>query len=235
MTALLEVSELRADYGGHLALDGVSASVQEGEILLVAGHNGAGKTTLLRACLGLVPLRRGRVTFAGHDLTALPTHRRLALGIALVPQGRGCFPNLTVAENLTLAGSRGTSTPVPLEARRESVHALFPALPRIQRRLAGRLSGGQQQMLAVGMTLMKSPRLLLLDEPSVGLAPRLVDEIFDLVSKVRAEARITTVLVEQNVGQAARVCDRVLVLNAGRVAKDLAPAELTDAVLWEVF
>jgi len=232
---LLEASAVRVDYGGHLALDGVSAGVREGEILLVAGHNGAGKTTLLNACLGTAPVREGRVVFAGADVTALPTYRRLELGLALVPQGRGSFPNLTVAENLTLAGSRGTATRTPIAARRERVHALFPALSRFARRAAGGLSGGQQQMLAIGMTLMKEPRLLLLDEPSIGLAPRLVEEIFALVARIRAEQRITTVLVEQNVGQAARISDRVLILNAGRVARELAPAELTDEVLWGSF
>jgi branched-chain amino acid transport system ATP-binding protein len=232
---LLEASALRVDYGGHLALDGVSCGVREGEILLVAGHNGAGKTTLLRAFLGMVPLQDGRILFSGQEVSAFPAHRRLELGVALVPQGRGSFPNLTVAENLTLAGSRGTATRTPLEVRREKVHALFPALARFGRRAAGGLSGGQQQMLAIGMTLMKEPRLLLLDEPSIGLAPKLVDEIFELVARIRAEQGITTILVEQNVGHAARICGRVLILNAGRIARELAPGDLTDAVLWESF
>ena len=231
----LELHQLRADYGGHLALDGVSLSAAQGEILLVAGHNGAGKSTLLKSIVGMVPLRAGRVLLEDRDLTRLPTYERLALGIALVPQGRGSFPNLTVAENLALAGSRGTVTRVPLQARLDQVFQLFPALPAFRERLAGRLSGGQQQMLAIGMTLMKQPRLLLLDEPSVGLAPRLVEEIFDLVARIRDEQRIATVLVEQNVGQAARICDRIVILNAGGMVKDLRPAELTDAILWETF
>jgi branched-chain amino acid transport system ATP-binding protein len=231
----LELSDLRADYGGHLALDGVSLTAAAGEILLVAGHNGAGKSTLLKSVIGTVGLLGGRVALEGRDLTRLPTEERLALGIALAPQGRGSFPNLTVAENLALAGSRGTVTRAPLAQRLEQVFHLFPALPAFRQRLAGRLSGGQQQMLAIGMTLMKQPRLLLLDEPSVGLAPRLVEEILELVARIRDEQHIATVLVEQNVGQASRICDRIVILNAGRVVKDLRPAELTDAILWESF
>jgi branched-chain amino acid transport system ATP-binding protein len=232
---LLDASALRVVYGGHLALDGVSLGVQPGEILLVAGHNGAGKTTLLRACLGMVAVSDGSVRFAGEDVSLLPARRRLELGMALVPQGRGSFPNLTVAENLTLAGSRGTAAKTPIDARRERVHTLFPVLARFSGRLAGMLSGGQQQMLAIGMMLMKEPRLLLLDEPSIGLAPRVVEEILELVQRVRYEQGITTVLVEQNLGLAARICDRLVILNAGRVARELAPGELTHAILWESF
>lgn len=231
----LEVREVRADYGGHVALDGVSLSVASGEILLLAGHNGAGKTTLLKACMGMVPLRGGEVLLDGDPVTQLPTDARLARGIALVPQGRGSFPNLTILENLRLAGLRGTATALPLEERVERVCGRFPVLGRMSGRLAGRLSGGQQQMLALGMALMKEPRVLLLDEPSIGLAPRVVEEIFELVLSVRQERGTTTVLVEQSLGQAARICDRVVILNAGRLAAALRPSELTEAVLWKAF
>jgi ABC-type branched-subunit amino acid transport system ATPase component len=231
----LEVRDVRADYGGHVALDGVSAQVASGEILLVAGHNGAGKSTLLKACMGMVPLRGGEVLLGGEAVTRLPTDARLDRGIALVPQGRGSFPNLTVLENLRLAGLRGTSTRLPLEERLEKVRGRFPVLGQMSGRLAGRLSGGQQQMLAIGMALMKEPSVLLLDEPSIGLAPRVVEEIFELVLSVRQERGTTTVLVEQNLGQAARICDRVVILNAGRLAAALKPSELTEAVLWKAF
>jgi branched-chain amino acid transport system ATP-binding protein len=183
----------------------------------------------------MVPLSGGEVLLGGDAVTQLPTDARLARGIALVPQGRGSFPNLTVLENLRLAGLRGTSTKLPLEERVESVCGRFPVLGQMSGRLAGRLSGGQQQMLAIGMALMKEPRVLLLDEPSIGLAPRVVEEIFELVLRVREERGTTTVLVEQSLGQAARICDRVAILNAGRLAAALQPSELSEALLWKAF
>jgi branched-chain amino acid transport system ATP-binding protein len=212
---LLTVEDLRVSYGGIRALHGLSLEVYEGEIVTLIGANGAGKSTLLRALSGLVPVAGGRIHFAGRDLSGVPAHRRVALGLAHVPEGRGLFANLTVAENLRLATWTRRDRPGVAEDY-DRVFALFPRLAERRAQLAGSLSGGEQQMLAIGRALMTRGRLLLLDEPSMGLAPVLVREIFSTLAAINA-AGTTILLVEQNARQALKLAQRGYVLETGRL------------------
>lgn len=219
---LLVVEGLEVAYGPVVALRGIDLEVRGGEVVTLIGANGAGKTTTLRALSGLVRPRRGRILWRGQDLTRLPPHRIVAAGIAHVPEGRRIFANLTVEENLRLAtyGSRlapyGSPGRRAVAARLEEVYALFPRLAERRRQPGGTLSGGEQQMLALGRALMTRPALLLLDEPSMGLAPRLVEEItFTLAGLPRAGTAL--LLVEQNAALALELASRAYVLEAGRV------------------
>ena len=211
---LLSVADLEVDYGRIRAVRGVSLDVAEGEIVTLVGANGAGKTSILRAISGMVPYA-GRIDFRGQDLRRLAAHQRVALGIAHVPEGRGIFSNLTVGENLTLAtwGRRDRSA---IKADLERVHALFPRLAERAPQLAGMLSGGEQQMLAVGRALMSRGKLLLLDEPSMGLSPILVRDIFRVLREINT-AGTTILLVEQNAHLALQLAGRAWVLQNGRV------------------
>lgn len=211
--ALLSIQDLHVAYGNILALQGVSLEVREGEIVTLIGANGAGKSTLLRAISGIVPIRSGRITFRGADLGAIPAHRIVEMGVAHVPEGRGIFANLTVLENLKLSTwSRKDRKNLRQDYQR--VFDLFPRLAERQAQLAGTLSGGEQQMLAVGRALMTRGRLVLLDEPSMGLAPVLVREIFQTVREINA-AGTTILLVEQNARQALKLAHRGYVLETG--------------------
>jgi branched-chain amino acid transport system ATP-binding protein len=218
---LLDVSGLDAWYGDFQALFDVSISVGEGEVVAIIGANGAGKSTLLRTIAGLQPRTTGSLTFDGAALAGVPAHRRVALGISLVPEGRRIFPSLSVEENLLVGAqaSRPGSWTVP------AVLELFPLLGDKRRRGGSQLSGGEQQALAIGRGLMANPRLLLLDEVSLGLAPIVVRRIYEALPAIRA-AGITVVLVEQDIGQALGAADRVYCLLEGRVALESAPAEL---------
>lgn len=222
--ALLSIQDLHVAYGNILALQGISLEVREGEIVTLIGANGAGKSTLLRAISGIVPIRSGRITFRGADLGAIPAHRIVEMGVAHVPEGRGIFANLTVLENLKLSTwSRKDRKDLRQDYQR--VFDLFPRLAERQTQLAGTLSGGEQQMLAVGRALMTRGRLVLLDEPSMGLAPVLVREIFQTVREINT-AGTTILLVEQNARQALKLAHRGYVLETGRLtvagnAKDL--------------
>jgi len=212
MRPLLELDSADIFHGDLQAVFGVSVSIGEGEVLALVGANGAGKTTLLRTIAGLVPLRRGRLSFAGEPIASLPAERIAALGVAMVPEGRLLFPSLGVEENLlmgTLTRRRGPWT-------LDSVYALFPMLRELRLRNAMRLSGGQQQMVAIGRALMSNPRLLLCDELSLGLAPLVVDEIYRAFERIRADG-LAIVLVEQDVRRARAVSDRMLCLLKGRV------------------
>jgi branched-chain amino acid transport system ATP-binding protein len=235
---LLVVEDLRVSYGGIRALHGVSLEVREGEIVTLIGANGAGKSTLLRTLSGLVPAQSGRISFAGRDLDGAPAHRRVALGLAHVPEGRGLFGNLTVAENLRLATWTRRDKPAVTEDYAR-VFALFPRLAERRAQLAGSLSGGEQQMLAIGRALMTHGRLLLLDEPSMGLAPVLVREIFATLAAINADGT-TLLLVEQNARQALKLAQRAYVLETGRVllaglAADLRQnPQVLDAYLGEL-
>jgi branched-chain amino acid transport system ATP-binding protein len=215
---VLSVRDVDAGYGGSTALHGASIDVAAGETVALVGANGAGKSTLLKTISGLVRVRRGAIVFNGTDVTALPASRRVALGIAHVPEGREVFGTLTVAENLEIgayaAARRSASREI--DARRDEVLARFPALRDRLDRSAAELSGGQQQMLAIGRGLMAGPRLLLLDEPSLGLAPTLVHEIFAIVRELRT-AGIGVLIAEQNARMALGVADRGYVLENGRV------------------
>ncbi len=212
---LLEVNDLRVAYGAIRALNGVGFCVDEGEIVTLIGSNGAGKSTTLRALSGLVPAMSGTAMYRGTDLTKMPPHKIVAMGIAHVPEGRRIFPNLTVMENLQLA-TYARREKGPFAADFERVFKIFPRLKERTRQLAGTLSGGEQQMLALGRALMSNATLLLLDEPSMGLAPVLVDEIFEVIQEINRLGR-TIVLVEQNAYVALEVAHRGYVLRNGEI------------------
>jgi branched-chain amino acid transport system ATP-binding protein len=218
---LLRVSGLDAWYGDFQALFDVSVSVAEAEVVAIIGANGAGKSTLLGTIAGLLPRTAGSVTFDGRELAGMPAHRRVALGISMVPEGRRIFPSLSVEENLLVGAQARRPGPWTVAA----VLELFPLLADKRQRGGSQLSGGEQQALAIGRGLMANPRLLLLDEVSLGLAPIVVRRIYEALPAIRA-AGITVVLVEQDIGQALGAADRVYCLLEGRVALESAPAEL---------
>jgi len=222
----LAVGSLTAGYGRVAVLHDIDLHVADGEMVTVVGANGAGKSTLLKVIAGLVPARRGTVSFEGRDITRLKAERRVDLGMALVPEGRRLFGPLTVAENLELgAYSRRRSGPEALDRVRETVFDLFPQLSERSAQPAATLSGGEQQMLAIGRALMSSPRLLLLDEPSLGLAPLVVKEIFAALDRLRADG-VTVLLVEQDARLALKHADRGYVLRTGGVALSGTAADL---------
>jgi branched-chain amino acid transport system ATP-binding protein len=213
---MLAIESVAAGYGDLLAVRAMSLEIHPGECVALIGANGAGKTTTLRAIAGLLPLRAGRILFEGHSLAGLDPRQIVALGLAHVPEGRQLFPSLTVLENLEM----GARTPAARAARRDSldeVFALFPRLRERERQAAGTLSGGEQQMLAIGRGLMARPRLLLLDEPSLGLAPLAVRSILEIVETVNRRGT-TILLVEQNVRRALGLCHRGYVVENGAVA-----------------
>ncbi|HUI97032.1 MAG TPA: ABC transporter ATP-binding protein [Xanthobacteraceae bacterium] len=212
---MLEVSNLRVSYGGINAVKGIDFAVGAGELVTLIGANGAGKTTTLRALTGLVRPAAGRVRYNGADITALPSHQLVRRGIALVPEGRGVFAQLTVDENLAM-GAYARSDEAAISADRDRVFTLFPRLAERRRQTAGTLSGGEQQMLAIGRALMSRPRLLLLDEPSMGLAPLMVQKIFETVRAIAATG-VTMLLVEQNAKLALEICSRGYVMESGEI------------------
>lgn len=212
---MLEATELQSAYGRILALKGVSLRVETGEITALVGGNGAGKTTLLRCLSGVQPVSGGRVTFHGEDITAWSPHRRVAAGIAQSPEGRQVFGPLSVEDNLRLGAFRRGRADT--EAGLDRVFDMFPILKEKRALQAAGLSGGQQQMLAIGRALMSQPRLLLLDEPSMGLAPLLVDQILDAVVALK-RAGMTVLLVEQNANAALAIADCGYVIETGRIA-----------------
>jgi branched-chain amino acid transport system ATP-binding protein len=219
---MLELGALNSSYGRIPALAGIDLKVEEGELVALVGANGAGKSTLLRVISGVQPAS-GRILFRGEDISAASPERRVRMGIVQVPEGRQVFGPLSVEDNLRLGAY--TRTRAESDAELERVYELFPALKERRRQAAGVLSGGQQQMLAMGRGLMAKPRLLLLDEPSMGLAPRLVEEIFARVRVLKA-ARTTLFLVDQNARAALAVADRGYVLEAGRIVLAGTGAEL---------
>src|SRR3954454_10417575 len=220
---MLAIENLRSGYGRIEALHGVSLNVAKGEIVALVGANGAGKTTLLRAISGVQPIFGGRILFDGKPIERLAPHTRVALGIAQVPEGRQVFAPLSVEDNLRLGA--WTQAASSIAASLASVYALFPMLDERRNNPAGALSGGQQQMLAVGRALMAKPKLLLLDEPSMGLAPKLVEQILKAVADLR-NTGLTVLLVEQNARAALAIADRGYVLETGRIATSGTSAEL---------
>ncbi len=221
---MLRVDDLSVDYAGALALDGVSLEVNEGEVVGVIGNNGAGKTSLLRAISGMVD-RRGRITMDGKEISGLPSHEIPSHGIAHVPEGRRLFPYLSVEDNLAL-GAYAHGQPSPEGFHR--IYELFPLLKERRFQAAGTLSGGEQQMAAIGRALMLQPRLLMLDEPSLGLAPMLVESIYKTIGELREQGE-TILLVEQNVGECLEVSDRTYVLQTGRIIRSGPSAELRES------
>jgi len=225
---MLTLSNVDAGYGSFQALFGATLEVNAGEAVAVIGPNGAGKTTLMRVISGLIPARAGAMSMEGVDLTATPPHQIIELGIAHVPENRRLFPRMTVEDNLRM-GAYMPAARSNFENRRDFVYELFPRMKERRHQLAGTMSGGEQQMCAIGRALMSEPKLLLLDEPSAGLAPVIVQRIFELVGQIRAEG-LTVLIVEQNVQQVLKVVDRAYVLEAGSIrmsgsAKELAESE----------
>ncbi len=224
---MLEVRTLAVDYGKHVALHGVSLDVKEGETVVILGANGAGKSTLLKAVAGLVRPRAGTsIRFAGAEVTRLPAHEVLERGIALVPEGRGIFPDLTVAENLML-GAYARRARKDEAANLAMVLDLFPRLAERRRQTVSTMSGGEQQMVAIGRALMSAPTILMLDEPSLGLAPVLVGELFQSLAKV-GRAGVSLLIVEQNVRISLSIADRGYLLEAGRMVGEGQAAKLAD-------
>ena len=229
--SLLQVHDLHVAYGaGVRALQGVSLRVEPGEVVALIGANGAGKTTLLKAIAGLVEPQAGEVTVDGHAIGAVDAADRVKLGVALVPEGRRLFSRLSVAENLTL-GSFSNRDPGHRREMLERIHALFPVLRERARQRAGTLSGGEAQMLAIARALMSRPRFLMLDEPSLGIMPRLVDQVMDALRRLHETEGLTMFLVEQNVPAALDLADRGYVLQTGRVVLEGRSAELRDSDL----
>ena len=212
---LLEVSAVRARYGAIEALKGVSLTVGEGEVVTLIGSNGAGKSTTLRSIAGLTPASAGRITYDGEDITGVPADEIVTRGIALSPEGRRCFARMTVRENLDLGAYRRRDS-AAIAADMERVFSLFPRLKERVDQKAGTMSGGEQQMLAIGRALMASPRLLLLDEPSLGIAPVLVDRIYETIGEIHRSG-VAILLVEQNASRALDAAGRGYVLETGRV------------------
>jgi branched-chain amino acid transport system ATP-binding protein len=213
---MLNLDSVNVSYGAIQAVRGVSIEVPKGEVVTIIGANGAGKSTLLKSIVGLEPVAAGRVVLDGRDITATPPHRRTALGVALSPEGRGVFPDQSVRDNLLLGAYSRTSDTTRTEEKIERSFGLFPRLRERQEQFAGTLSGGEQQMLAIARALMSEPKLLLLDEPSLGLAPLIIKDIFKTIRTLR-ETGLTILLVEQMANQALGVADHAYVLETGRI------------------
>jgi branched-chain amino acid transport system ATP-binding protein len=222
---LLEVEDIHTFYGSIEALKGVSLTVEEGEVVTLIGANGAGKSTTLRSISGLTPASTGRVCFEGEDLTRVPAHEIVSRGIALSPEGRHCFARMTVRENLDLGAYRRRGGDVAEDMER--VFELFPRLKERERQKAGTMSGGEQQMLAIGRALMARPRLLMLDEPSMGIAPILVQRIYETIGEIN-KSGVAILLVEQNANYALDISKRGYVLETGQVVLANSSAELRD-------
>ncbi len=221
---LLEVQDINVHYGKIAALKGMSIEVDEGEIVSLIGANGAGKTTTLKTISGLRPLTSGKILFNGQDISKTPGHKRVLLGIGQSPEGRGVFPGMTVQENLLMGAYTRKDD---LQADLDEVYELFPRLNERRTQFGGTMSGGEQQMIAIGRALMTKPKVLLLDEPSMGLAPMLIAQIFDIIREINKRGT-TVLLVEQNAQQALKLSDRAYVLETGRVVKSARGVDLLD-------
>ncbi len=221
MMSLLQVNDIHVYYGNIHAIKGISFEVNEGEIVTLIGANGAGKSTTLNTVAGLLKPRTGTVQFNDKPLSATPTHKTVSLGMALCPEGRRIFQQMTVRENLEMGGFTRPAAEIP--ASMEEMFQRFPRLKEREKQIAGTLSGGEQQMLAIARAMMSKPRLLMLDEPSMGLAPILVEQIFGIIKELH-EAGVTILLVEQNAQMALSIADRAYVLETGRVTKS-GPAD----------
>ena len=226
MSGMLEIEGVYTAYDKADVLQGVSLAVKAGTITCLLGSNGSGKTTLVRSILGLTPPHAGRIVLNGTEITRLPTHKIVAAGIACIPEGRKVFPKLTVEENLRVGAYQERSDKVT-QARIADIFEIFPRLAERRTQLAGTMSGGEQAMVSIGRGLMCAPKLLLIDEPSLGLSPRLVKENFNIINQIN-ERGITVLLVEQNVHQTLAISHYGFVLSKGRVATSGSPEELSD-------
>ncbi len=225
--AMLEVKDLEVYYGVIQAIKGISFEVNEGEIVTLIGANGAGKTTTMQSIMGLIPIKHGTVTYEGQSLNRVPSHKIVRMGMTQVPEGRRVFQELTVYENLLL----GAYTKNDSKSVKKDIDAIYDKFPRLKERkmqVAGTLSGGEQQMLAMGRALMSKPKLLMLDEPSMGLSPLLVDQVFDIIKEIHREGT-TILLVEQNAGKSLAISDRAYVLENGKIAYSGTGKELSES------
>ncbi len=235
-TPVLEARSLVAGYGGRPVLNEVSMGVRSGEVLCIIGHNGAGKSTLMRTLFGLTRPVSGQILVDGQELPHHVPRVLAAHGIALMPEGRGIFPGLTVAEMFDLALWSGNIAPAERPRRIDWVMNLLPPIKSFYGKRAGFLSGGQQQMVSIGRTLLSQPRCLMLDEPSIGLAPKLFQDMLAPIRALQREANMAVILVEQNVREAMKISDRVIVMKAGQVILETVPEELSDnARLMELY
>jgi branched-chain amino acid transport system ATP-binding protein len=231
----LEIKDLHVFYGKIEAIKGVSVTVNQGEIVTLIGANGAGKTTMLKTVSGIRPVTSGQILFDGQDISKMPAHERVELGISQAPEGRGIFPGMTVLENLEMGKFFRHSRKAEMEQDLEHVYHLFPRLKERATQFGGTLSGGEQQMLAIGRSLMQRPKVLLLDEPSMGLAPMMIQNIFNIITQINKEGT-TILLVEQNAQQALQRAHRAYILEVGHVTKE-APAKdlLNDPAVKEAY
>ncbi|MDD6478541.1 MAG: ABC transporter ATP-binding protein [Oscillospiraceae bacterium] len=225
--ALLEVKDLEVYYGVINALKGISFEVNEGEIVTLIGANGAGKTTTMQSVIGLIPARHGTVIYDGVDITKMPCHKIVHLGMSQVPEGRRIFQELTVYENLMM-GAYSQKNDNNFKEDVENIYERFPRLAERRNQIAGTLSGGEQQMLAMGRALMSHPKLLMLDEPSMGLSPLLVDQVFEIIKDINKDGT-TILLVEQNAGKSLAISDRAYVLETGSIVLSGTGAELATS------
>ena len=223
----LEIKDLRVHYGKIEAIKGVSVVVNQGEIVTLIGANGAGKTTILKTVSGLRPVSSGSINFDGQDLNKIPAHERVDLGISQVPEGRGIFPGMTVLENLEMGKFNRKNRKAEMDEDLDRVYTLFPRLKERLAQAGGTLSGGEQQMLAMGRALMARPKVLLLDEPSMGLAPQMIANIFRIITEINKQG-VTILLVEQNAQQALQRADRAYILETGNVTKEAAASALLN-------
>ena len=223
----LEIRDLRVHYGKIEAIKGVSVVVNQGEIVTLIGANGAGKTTILKTISGLRPVSSGSITFDGEDINKIPAHKRVDLGISQVPEGRGIFPGMTVLENLEMGKFNRKNRKAEMDEDLDRVYTLFPRLKERVSQAGGTLSGGEQQMLAMGRALMARPKVLLLDEPSMGLAPQMIANIFRIITEINKQG-VTILLVEQNAQQALQRAHRAYILETGNVTKEAKAADLLN-------
>ncbi len=224
--AMLEIKDLKVSYGMIQAIKGISFEVNKGEVIALIGANGAGKTTILHTITGLLSADSGSVTYEGKDITRMPGHKIVSMGIAHVPEGRRVFANMTVLQNLKL-GAYTRKDKAEIAETLEMVYTRFPRLKERKNQLAGTLSGGEQQMLAMGRALMSHPQIILMDEPSMGLSPIFVNEIFDIIEEV-SKSGTTVLLVEQNAKKALSIADRAYVLETGNIVLDGKASDLLD-------
>lgn len=224
--AMLEIKDIEVYYGMIQAIKGISFEVNEGEVIALIGANGAGKTTILHTITGLLSPKKGSVLFEGKDITKIPAHKIVSLGMAHVPEGRRVFAELTVYENLKM-GAYTRKNKLEIEQTLQMVYKRFPRLMERKNQLAGTLSGGEQQMLAMGRALMSHPKIIVMDEPSMGLSPILVNQIFDIIEEV-SKSGTTVLLVEQNAKKALAIADRAYVLETGRIVLEGDAKELMN-------